>query len=72
MSPTSAASGRRPEFYVPCDPNPPGRTARPQLKRSGQPKYPDASLKAKEAGFTTFDLCITGEGRPTDVRLVVS
>jgi TonB family protein len=67
-----APIGARPEFYVPWGPNPPGLSAKPQLKRGGQPTYPEASVKAREAGFTTLELCITVEGRPTDIRLVSS
>ena len=67
-----APIGPRPEFYVQWSASAPGLSAKPVLKRGGQPKYPEASVTAKETGFTTLELCITAEGRPTDIRLLNS
>lgn len=43
----------------------------PSRRRNGTiPEYPAAALRAKETGVTGLSLCVDGNGRVTDVKLV--
>lgn len=71
--PPAPSLGGRPDFYVPWVPNAPGLTAKPSLKRgAGLPRYPADSIKARESGQTVLEVCITAEGRVTDLKLLES
>jgi protein TonB len=65
----------KPAFFVDwsVSKSPPGLTARPaRAKSDSLPVYPAESARRREAGTTALTLCVTTDGRLTDVKLARS
>lgn len=66
------AAASKPAFFVAWKDNPPGLTARPKLSGRTLPRYPEASIRAREEGVTELIVCVNIDGRLSDIRLTES
>jgi protein TonB len=67
-APTTPAADAGPSSPVAA----PAVVVAPRLLEGDKPSYPPASVRAKEQGSTTLEVCVSASGRVTDARLQTS
>lgn len=70
----AAPNSDRPPFFIQWKSGDmPGLTARPQMDKSSRPPpYPDEALRSGKTGITVLNVCVTIDGKLSDVHVLKS